>query len=93
MAKPRKDKEVKEAQYTASLNVLGRDYKATGVSVVDAVSKLEPTNCKGKGILTVSNGEITKEKVIMPFQLFRWFNGSRLMREVGLKNISILFDF
>jgi len=78
--------------YKATIIVLGNTYKASGKTPAEAISKLKPLNCKGKGILTIDNGEKTKERVLMPAITFRLFNGSQFSKDVALKNISLMFE-
>ena len=88
-------KKVKEPtnkpQYTANAIVLGRKYQGEGATVSEAIGKLDIKNCKTKLILSVTDGTNTRERVIMPNQAFRLFSASRLMREIALKQTSLLF--
>ena len=79
-------------KYEATLKVMAQTYTAKGDTAKDAIFALKPKNVKGKGILTVSNGKDTRERVISPMITSRLFNTVGLNREVALKNISILFD-
>lgn len=78
--------------YKATIIVLGRKFEAKGVSVLDAINKLKPGNCKGKGILVVEHGDVKKEKVLMPLVTFRLFNSAGMTREVAVKQVSSLFQ-
>ena len=78
-------------QFTALAIVLGKKYNAKGATVSEAISNLKVDNCRGKLILSVSNGETTRERVIMPMQAIRLFSLSRLSREIALKQTSQLF--
>lgn len=84
-------KVVNKPQFTATAIVMGKKYTAKGKTVADALCGLEVKNCKGKCVLVVSNGESTKERVLMPNQSFRLFSLSRMTREIALKQISQLF--
>ncbi len=93
MAKPKKVQV--ETIYTASLNIKAQraNFTAKGATITEAIGKLEPVNPKGMAILTVSNGEKTKERVLQPKitqQLFG--NRSGMAREVFLKNTAFLFQ-
>lgn len=78
--------------YNVSLKILGKVYGSEGQSVTEALNKLEaPKNIKGVGILTVSNGDLTKERILSPVNTFRLFNGSGLMKEIAIKQISNIF--
>lgn len=81
----------KAVGYTATAIILGKKYGGKGETVLEAIESLNILNCKGKCILTVTNGEYTRERVLMPLQALRLFSKSRLMREIALKNISQLF--
>lgn len=78
--------------YQATLTVMGQKHQAKGDSATEAVSNLKVKNAKGKGVLSITNGKETREKIFMPHVLFRLFNTVGVNREVALKNISILFD-
>ena len=88
-------KKVKEPtnkpQYTANAIVLGRKYQSKGATVSGAIGGLNIKNCKGKLILSVSDGTTTRERVMMPNAAFRLFSASRMMREIALKQTSQLF--
>ncbi len=79
-------------KFTATLKVMAQTYSAKGDSAKDAIFALKPKNAKGKGILTVQNGDQKRERVLTPMITSRLFNTVGLNREVALKNISILFD-
>jgi len=79
-------------KYTATLTVMGQKHTALGSTAIDAVKALKVKNAKGKGVLSITNGKETREKVFMPQVLYRLFNSVGLNREVAMKNISILFD-
>ena len=84
-------KSVSKPQYTALAIVMGRKYTAKGTTVPDTLAKLDIKNCKGKCILSVSDGKTTRERVLMPAQSFRLFSLSKMMREIALKQVSHLF--
>ena len=78
-------------QYTANAIVMGKKYQGNGATVSEAIGKLKVENCKGKLILSVSDGTATRERVIMPNTAFRLFSASRMMKEIALKQTSQLF--
>ena len=87
MARPKKK------PYTASVKILGKFYQSTGVTAKEAIQSLPITGiAKGMAILSVTHDGKVKEKVMTSPQTFRLFSGGRIMREVALKNISLLFD-
>jgi len=77
--------------YTASIKLWGKVTTATGTTALEAISNLKPEAKKGVGILTVSKGETSKTKVLNAGQTFRLFSGSRIMREIALKNVGMIF--
>lgn len=81
-----------ERSFTAKINVLGKNFSASGASISEAISNLKPGNIKGKVILTLSKGKKIKERILMPFAAMRLFNTAGLSREVNLKHVSMLFQ-
>lgn len=79
-------------KYTATIKVLGKSYNAEGDSVAEAISKLKPINCKGRGILTINNGVVSKDRVLMPAITYRLFNAVGMSKEIAIKNASLLFQ-
>lgn len=80
------------SKYQASVKVMGKTFSADGDSVYAALEKLKPGNVAGKIILSVIHGETQKDRVITMVLGRRMFNTTGLMREVALKNASLLFD-
>lgn len=89
---PKAPQKPKITPYKATIKVMGKTYEATGPTIKDAISNLKPTNCKGKGILVVSKGDKSKEKILMPALTFRLFNTFGMSKEIALKNAGLLFD-
>jgi hypothetical protein len=83
---------VKPVRYMATIKVLGKSYHAEGETIAEAISKLKPINCKGKGILTVNNGQLAKDRVLMPAITYRLFNTVGMSKEIAIKNASLLFQ-
>lgn len=87
------DNEPNNGLYTASIKNLGQTYRATGATAKEAIANLKPSgNPKGMSILTVTLGKVSKDKVLNHAQTFRLFSASRLMREVSLKSVGLIFD-
>lgn len=86
-------KATKTAQpsYTATVKVVGKTFEATGATLSEAVGNLPVGNVRGRAILTIEVGDVKREKVLMPMVVNRLFSASRYMKEVALKNISLLF--
>ena len=78
--------------YTAKIKVLGKVYSSSGSTAKEAIENLSPGTVKGVSILSISKGSNMKDKVLTHQQTFRLFSGSKLMREIAIKNTSILFD-
>lgn len=87
--KPRASK----TEYTANIKVVGQNYTAKGKTAREAIENLKVKNAKGTSILSVSKGDIKKDKVIPAILTFRLFSESKLMREIALKNTVMFFDF
>lgn len=85
-------KKADKGPYKAVLLVLGKTYSAEGETVLDAISRIEPGVCRGKGVLTVSRGDARRERVVMPLALSRAFNASKTVREISAKGLASLFD-
>jgi ABC-type phosphate/phosphonate transport system permease subunit len=64
----------KTGNYTATVKIMGKTSKATGKTIFEAIEKLKPGNVAGMGVMTVSKGKNTKERVIPHMQLRRLFN-------------------
>ena len=79
--------------YSASIKILGKTYTSKGATAREAIENLKADRAKGMGILIVSNGKTKKERILNSRQTFQLFSASRMMREIGLKNTSIFFDF
>ena len=78
--------------YEASLKIAGKVFKSSGVTLQECLSTLKiGTLIKLGGLLSVKHGDKSKDRILTPFQTVRLFNGSRVVKEVALKNISILF--
>jgi len=89
MAKKIKDS---SKNYSAIIKVLGKTYKSEGLTIQEAIENLKLSNCKGRGILTIDNGEISKDRVLMPTVVYRLFNTVGMSRDIAIKNVSLLFQ-
>ena len=79
--------------YTASIKVLGKVYTAKGSTVSEALAKLTPDGTpRGMSILSVSNGDMKRDKVLGGVATYRLFSPSKLVREIALKNVSAIFS-
>lgn len=91
VAKKAAKKVVNKPQYSVTALVMGKKYAAKGNTISEALEGLDVKNCKGKCVLSVSNGETTRERVLMPNMAFKLFSLSKMMREISIKQVSQLF--
>lgn len=84
-------KDKSEKIYKATVKIMGKPYESTGNTILEAISKLSPKNCKGSCVITVQNGDVIKHKIVTSFMTARLFNMVGLTREIALKNTSLLF--
>ena len=83
----------KNKVYLASIKVLGKKYEAKGSSAKEAIGNLKVGNvAKGMSVLEITKGKVSKSKILNHPQTFRLFTLSKLMREVALKQVSLMFD-
>lgn len=87
-----KKKQENTKTYTATAKVLGRTFAGKGVTALEAIKSINTGAVAGKVVLGVSNGTVTKERILTMVQAKRLWMSSGLMREIALKNISLLFD-
>jgi hypothetical protein len=86
-------KDIISEPYTASIKILGKIYSSTGNSVKEALENLKPEGkCAGISILSVSRGDVKKDKILTSMQTYRIFSPSKIMRQVALKGVNLLFN-
>ena len=91
--KTKKVKSVAVEPYNASIKIFGKFYTSTGSTAKEAIENLKPDGVpKGMSVLTISRGDVKKERILNTTQTYRLFTCSRLMKEVAVKNVSIFFD-
>lgn len=78
--------------YKATLFNFGRKFESNGSSVIGVLKGFNVRNIKGKSILAIETGEERKERVLSPVMTYRLFSSHGLIKEVALKNVSLLFD-
>ena len=79
--------------YTARLKILGKTYDSKGETIVEAITNFSiPGVPRGVGVLIVSNGDKTKEKILPAKLTWRLFNPSPTMKNLAIKQISSLFN-
>ena len=79
-------------KYKATIKVLGQLYKAEGETAGEAIGNLEVPLGRGTSILTVEKGDKKLEKIFGNLLTVRLFSKSPMMRQVGLKQASTLFE-
>lgn len=96
-------KKEQKTVYTATFTLMGKKYTGKGKTALEALTdmKVKVPVVKVKSVLSMNKvvkegakkiEDVTKEKVIMPAMVARCFNLSPTMREVGLKQLSLIFD-
>lgn len=80
---------VEKGLYKATLKVLRGTYSGEGETINEALSSIEPGSCKGRGVITVERDGKRAERIVMPVALSRAYNGSRVMREMGIKSLAL----
>lgn len=86
-------KKAKVLPYSASIKVLGRLYTSTGTTAREAIENIKIDGvAKGMSILEITKGEVKRSKILTPALTFRLFSASRMMREIALKNASLIFE-
>ncbi len=82
----------KSVNYKASIKILSRTYEAKGKTIPEALNKLKVPTVRALGILTVSRGKESKERILHHFHVAKMFNTRGLSREVAINNISLMFE-
>lgn len=78
--------------YQSQIKVFGKIYKASGASIKESIENLKiEGKAGGASVITISKGELKREKILSAMQVFRLFTASRIMKEVAMKNILALF--
>ena len=81
-----------ETPYTTNIKIFGKYYTATGNSAIEAIENLKiEGKSGGVCVLSVSKGDIKREKILNAGQVIRLFNQSPTMRQFALKNMKLLF--
>jgi len=82
-----------KAEYSASIKIFGVTYTSTGSTPKECIENLKVgTKVGGICILTMTHGDKKREKMLNAQTLYRLFSASRIMREMGLKNVNLLFQ-
>lgn len=76
----------------SKLKLMGRTYEAKGKTVEEAIFNLKPDLVRGMGLLVLTDGTKTVERVVLQ-RLVQgvWGATSRLVKEIAHKNILQLF--
>ena len=80
-------------QYNASIKIFGKFYTATGSTAKEAIANLKPEGVsKGMSVLTISKGDVKKERILNTMQTYRLFSVNPLMKELAIKNVALFFE-
>ena len=78
-----------------TIHVLGRKFHGTGATFAEAFDTakegLKHAIIRNKCILVVEKGDMKKERILMPVFANRLLHSHGLMRDVMIKNTSLLF--
>ena len=75
-----------------SLKVLGGVHTSSGKNIEEAIVKLNPPIVKGKGILTVDNGDRKADKVIHSSIMAKLFGPNQKLKEMFIKKYAMMFS-
>lgn len=78
--------------YTASLKILGREFKSEADSIELVLKELKPVKVRSKSVLKIGKGDSFKERVLTPYLTHRLFFASGLTRDIAIKNTVLLFQ-
>jgi hypothetical protein len=78
--------------YTIRVKNLGKVYTSEGNTLREAFLNLD-VKIDGRGIslLVVSDGTMTRERIVQGRYLFNLLHASRMMKEIALKQLLMLF--
>ena len=79
-------------KYKATIKVLGQYYNGEGKTAIEAIASLKVPLARGTSILTLEKGDEKIEKIFGNLLTVRLFSQSPMMRQVGLKHASTLFE-
>lgn len=83
----------KETKIKATLKLLSRYYEAEGKTLEETIFKLKPPVAKTIGILTLTKGDLTREKILQPrIVMGLWGKQSQTMKDVQMKHINLIFS-
>lgn len=80
--------------YIATTTLWGTKYTARGATPREAVENLNIKNPKGKMVLSMYSSESKqeREKIMSGGLVARLFSQSKTMKEIALKNVSLMFQ-
>lgn len=80
-------------QIKGALVMFHKTFRTKGATTAEAISNLKPDTWKGISVLTLQRGNVKIEKILGRSLTFRLFGpGTKLMREIALKQVSLIFD-
>lgn len=87
-AKPKAVRKTKPAagEFSVTLTVADKVYKATGASVIDCVEQFEPEHLKARGIFVVTHGDQTSTMTMYPMQIKKLI-ANQMFREIFQKRM------
>lgn len=87
-------KKTESALYTVTVKNMGKTCTGKGKTVLDALSSVDLPGIGGTTVVVVENTETgdSKERVLSLLKARRCFKTMGLVREVQLKNLSLMFD-
>ena len=80
-------------EYVATFHFYGKEHVGKGKTIRDAIAAIPLKSApRGRGVLTITKGKVSKDRILLPIMVQRLFALSPTMREFQLKNVSLLFD-
>ena len=89
----KKTAKVEEELVTASVRIANKVFTAQGETPYKAIENLNVGASRGMGVLSLTKNGVTQTRILPIGRTAKLFSMSRLMREVGLKQVSSLFAF
>lgn len=90
---PKAKRAVKEklAGYSIVITCVGQKVVGRGDTILDTLKSMDLYNARGKTIIAVTRGGVTKERIVMPQVVMRAFNTQGMTRDISLKLIASQF--
>lgn len=79
--------------YQASIKIFGVNYSSAGFTPKECIENLKVgMKVGGICILKMEHGDKKREKMLNAQTLMRLFSSSRIMKEMAVKNVNLLFQ-